>query len=135
MYNSVAIILQSSDENIIENNNIFLNQVGGIHFYVSNGNTIKSNNIQVNSYGIRFDDSNSNIITENNLFGNLKNVFFMDCKDNTWNSNYWGRIRFLPKIITGLITIEPPGYHSPGKYLPWPNFDFRPAKRPFKIGE
>ncbi len=133
MYTSIGINLQTSNENTVSGNDIFLNQGNGLHIYYSNENIVTNNNIQMNNNGIRLDDSNSNTITNNNLYGNLKNVFFMDCKDNKWNSNYWGRSRILPKIITGSITIVPPGYHSPGKYLPWFNFDLHPAKEPFEI--
>jgi hypothetical protein len=89
----------------------------------------------MNINGIRLDISEFNTITNNNFIGNIRNVFFLDCKGTMWAGNFWGRIKFLPKIITGAITVVEPGYQSPGTYLPWPNFDFRPAKRPFKIGE
>jgi len=133
MYTSVGITLQTSNENIISGNNIVLNQGNGIFIISSDENILTNNNINMNINGIRLDESNLNTITNNNFVGNVRNVFFLDCKGNKWNGNYWGRVRFLPKLITGSITVEPPGYHSPGKYWPWFNFDFRPAKMPIKI--
>ena len=132
MYTSIGIILQTSNENIVTGNDIFLNQGNGLHIYYSNENNVTNNNIQMNINGIKLDDSNSNTISNNNFVGNLKNVFFMDCNGNKWAGNYWGRSRILPKIITGAITIVDPGFGTPGKYLPWFNFDWNPAKEPYE---
>jgi parallel beta-helix repeat protein len=134
MFTSVGITLQTSNENIISGNKIFLNQGNGILLISSNQNVVTNNNINMNINGIRLDISEYNTISNNNFIGNLRNAFFWDCKGTKWSGNFWSRIRFFPKIITGAITVVEPGYQSPGKYLPWPNFDFRPAKRPLKIG-
>jgi parallel beta-helix repeat protein len=128
MYSEIGINLQSSNENIIIDNEISFNQGFGLQIYVSNDNIISGNNINKNYNGIRLDDSNSNKINNNNFIGNLENAFFIDCKYTKWNSNYWGRSRIFPKVIRGSITIVPPGFGTPGKYLPWFNFDWYPAK-------
>jgi len=133
MYKIVGITLQYSNENVISGNNIFSNEGTGIHIYYSNGNIIEKNNIEENRKGIDLDDSNSNTITNNNFIENTRNVYFLDCKANRWTSNYWGRGRIFPKLITGSVTIVEPGFGTPGKYLPWFDFDLIPAKKPFKI--
>jgi len=133
-YKTVGITLQYSNENLISCNNIFSNQGDGIHIYYSNENILENNNIEMNINGIDFEDSNSNTIAKNNFIGNFINAFFSDCKRNMWNNNYWGRVRILPKLIIGSFTVVEPGFGTPGKYLPWFNFDLRPARKPFDIG-
>jgi parallel beta-helix repeat protein len=133
MYLEVGITLQYSNENEVSGNNIFSNEGTGIHIYYSNLNIVENNNIESNRKAIDLDDANSNIIRKNNFVGNLKNVHFLDCKGNRWTRNYWGRARILPKLISGSVTVVEPGFGTPGKYLPWFNFDLRPAKNPFII--
>jgi parallel beta-helix repeat protein len=133
MYQSIGIYLQASDENIISGNNVYSNQLNGFKIYVSNDNIITNNNIEKNHIAMSLDDANSNSITNNNFIGNIKKIGFIDCKNNKWNGNYWGRNRILPKLIKGSITLVPPGFGTPGKYLPWFNIDWTPAKRPFSI--
>ena len=108
-------------------NKIYSNVVYGFHISKSNNNIIKRNEIKDNFKGLMLTDSNSNIIKNNNFIGNNRNVKFLDIKNNQWNRNYWGRSRLLPKIILGSITIQPPGFHTPGQYFPWLNFDWHPA--------
>ncbi len=134
MYSEIGINLQSSNENKISGNDLSSNQGYGLQIYISNDNIISGNNIDKNYNGIRLDDSNSNEINNNNFIGNLENAFFIDCKYTKWNSNYWGRSRIFPKVIRGSITIVPPGFGTPGKYLPWFNFDWYSAKEPNEIG-
>jgi parallel beta-helix repeat protein len=134
MYMEVGITLQYSNENEVIGNNIFSNEGIGIHIYYSNENIVENNNIESNRKAIDLDDANSNTITKNNFVGNIKNVHFLDCKGNRWTRNYWDRARILPKLITGSVTIVEPGFGTPGKYLPWFNFDILPVKIPYDIG-
>jgi parallel beta-helix repeat protein len=130
MYQSRGIVLQFSNENIISGNHIFSNQGTGLDFYYSDINIVEKNSFARNINGIKLDESDLNIIYKNNFVKNIRNVHFLDCKANRWTRNYWGRPRFLPKIITGKITVVEPGFGYPGKYMPWFNFDKFPAKRP-----
>jgi len=133
MYMAVGITLQYSNENEVFANNIFSNEGTGIHIYYSNDNIVENNNIESNRKAIDLDDANSNTITKNNFIGNTKNVHFLDCKGNKWARNFWGKARLLPKLITGSITVVEPGFGTPGKYLPWFNFDLIPSKNPYII--
>jgi len=133
MYLTLGINLQASDENIVSGNNISSIQGYGLQIYISNENIISGNNIQNNHLAIRLDDSNSNTIKNNNFIGNSRKVSFIDCKCNKWDANFWGRNRIFPKLIKGSITIVPPGFGTPGKYLPWFNLDWHPAKIPYNI--
>lgn len=133
MYQTIGINLLSSDENIITGNNISSIQGYGLQIYISNENMISGNNIIDNQLAIRLDDSNSNNIKNNNFIGNFRKISFIDCKKNIWDANFWCRFRFLPKLIKGSITIVPPTFGSPGKYLPWFNIDWHPAKEPYDM--
>jgi parallel beta-helix repeat protein len=134
MYQSRGIVFHFSNENIISGNDIFSNMGTGIDFYFSNDNIVEKNTIEKNINGIKLSESDSNTIANNNFIRNVRNVFFLDCKTNKWTGNYWGRFRIFPKLVTGAITVVPGGFHSPPKYMPWPNFDLHPAKRPYEIG-
>jgi parallel beta-helix repeat protein len=133
MYQEIGIRLLSSNENTISRNQIYSNHGNGFLISHSNRNNIFANEIKDNFKGIALYDSNSNIIKNNNFKGNNENVDFLDSNYNNWNSNYWGRSRILPKIISGSITIRPPGFGTPGLYFPWFNFDWHPAKKPYDI--
>jgi hypothetical protein len=53
--------------------------------------------------------------------------------NNTWNENYWGRSRILPKPLFGILTYQRDA-QSPLIIIPWIIFDWHPAKEPYNIG-
>jgi parallel beta-helix repeat protein len=67
--NSIGIFLDSSDNNIIENNDVYLNSMDGIYLRLSNGNVIRRNNCTLNGGhgGIYLNPSSNNNLIENNI--------------------------------------------------------------------
>ena len=159
----IGIALSNSDNNFISNNNVDNNKVGiGILGY-STDNSIKNNSINKNTFGIRIYESNpllssTNIIQWNNIMNNscglflplakgyviLCNNFIMNLRDirtlmyrNSWDGNYWGRPRILPKPIVYFehFWIIDPTYYKPGLFFLYPllAFDWHPAQEPYEI--
>lgn len=147
---SSGILGDEVTNHTISNNHIFNNQVGiSIHkfsnseinqniiqssnqaLYVkssSSNNVISNNTITNNMKGIYlFFSSNNNKIENNTFQKNFRNVYFQD-SSNSWNHNYWGRPKAIPKIILGGKTI----WYIGGYVLPWLEIDWHPAKEPFK---
>jgi len=127
--NNIGISLANSSYNYISHNHIQNNLGAGIESWVENScyNTIIKNLIGNNLFGIYF-KTNYNKIIKNNIINNKIQAFFKDC-NNTWNENYWNRMRFLPKPLFGIKTIETRlGINIP---LPWLEFDMNPAQEPF----
>jgi len=94
----------------------------GIGLNQASNNTLSGNYISSNFYGLCIYGSSHNTITRN-IFSNIKrNYVITDMSRNTWDQNFWGRPRFLPKPIFGTTEI---GGHS----LPWlVDVDWHPAK-------
>ena len=56
---------------------------------------------------------------------------FFDDSINKWTRNYWGKSRFFPKIIFGIMVLfEFDDFWIP---IPWINIDWNPAKKPYII--
>ena len=72
-------------------------------------------------------NSSYNEIIYNNFNGNKRHAKFVGCR-NAWNSNYWGRIRLLPKPIFGRLEMHGLAYN-----IPWVQFDWHPAREPYDI--
>jgi len=127
-------------------NNILLQNRYGIYLYETKGNTVSGNIISHNAdgillwessdtivhntlsdnwYGIYLDDSSNNFILENNFYSNMQHAFFENGL-NTWENNYWGRPRLLPKLIFGTIQIDT-------TWIPWINIDWHPSQQPYNI--
>ncbi|MEM3506025.1 MAG: NosD domain-containing protein, partial [Archaeoglobaceae archaeon] len=81
--NHFGIYLNSSGNNLIENNMILGNK-HFIYLWSSNGNVIKNNEISYNDYGIYLHSSSDNLIY-NNIFNNTRNFYIYDSQ-NTWNT-------------------------------------------------
>jgi len=120
---SSGITLSGSEYSTISENNITHNGAG-IGLGISPYNNIIGNNIMNNeNIGVGLAIwSNENTIEQNNFKNNKIHAFFFLSALNKWKKNYWGRPRFLPKPIFGIIGI-----------FPWLNFDFRPAATPYEI--
>ena len=108
----------------------------GIRFYESQeNNSIRSNSIRWNKYGLGLEYSYLNNIENNNFIRNVFNAYFdsyyMDeNRNNYWNGNFWNRPRILPKIIYGTLWTEPGWNREPDL-----DFDREPALIPNRIGE
>jgi parallel beta-helix repeat protein len=79
-------------------------------------------NKKSNNFFNGIDGSNFNIIIKNTLINPTCNAYFHECQTNTWNQNYWGRPRILPKLISG--------YRGDFEG-PWFNIDWNPAFLPY----
>jgi len=56
----------------------------------------------------------------------MKDASFNTSKKNTWDQNYWNRLRILPKLIFGQLMI--------GSFqMSWINIDWHPAQEPYDI--
>jgi len=128
--NVIGIIFVKSSSNQIFHNVIINNTKYGIYFwpYVSSNNIIFRNFITNNKIGISIGNSNYNRIDSNNFIGNQRQAKFISCK-NTWEANYWNRIRFLPKPIFGRLGMDGLAYN-----IPWIQFDWHPAQESYDIG-
>ena len=141
--NNAGIVLWGSSNNNITRNNI-TNNSDGIYLSRSSYNIITKNIISNNNRGIYLTwsiifgnimHSSSNKILSNNFLDNKQDAFFRGgilTKKNTWNNNYWGRPRLLPKPIFGVMTPFEGSVTIP-LVLPWINVDWRPALKPYDI--
>lgn len=146
-YNQESIIVKYSDhndisQNIINNNNFGINLVfcngynnitdntitmntkSGIDLNGTNNTTIAYNSISDNGQGIHLMSSQNNTIVRNTFQRNARHALFENCT-NTWDDNYWGRPRILPKLIFG-IKIRPNAW-----ILPLFDIDWHPASTPY----
>jgi parallel beta-helix repeat protein len=135
-------------ENIISNNRwgIFVGIWG------SDENEIIRNVISKNEIGVVLLECEKNFVSQNNFIENLRHARFENFLlialfseiileyGNLWSRNYWDDFKAVigPKIINGKfeIMIEkggPWGDIILHKWLRWINFDWHPAKRPYKI--
>lgn len=122
--------------NIISENFLLLNLYGIDIFWFANHTTVVRNVIGHNDWhGIYIKDSSNNNISQNNFYSNGKHAFFIDALDNNWDGNYWSgkKFKFLPKLIFGKMSINYEGPFDDGPWIPWINFDHRPARKPYDI--
>jgi len=94
---------------------------GGIRLNLSSGNIISRNSIDsgVNNYGLLLLESSDNTIVCNSFMSNKirsRKASFIDCL-NTWDGNYWGRMRLFPKVIFGKRTLN--GLSVPAFQIDW----------------
>jgi parallel beta-helix repeat protein len=104
----------------------------GVDIELNGWNTVTTNNIRNNTYGVLLVDTQQNNITNNNIMNSKeKDGFFLSYSKsnsiNTWNENYWGRPRLLPKLIFGKKV------SSEQLFPRWINIDWHPAKEPYDI--
>jgi len=154
-----GIYLSYSRGNLVTLNNITKNgksgTAAGIFMVIGKNNTFLNNNIMDNHFGLFMTESRENSFLQNNIYDNVINAFYEDImldallsrlKQNTWDGNYWGTARQLPKPIFGhslllipsiLITLLiPPFLHYPYTIpigLPLIKFDWHPAQEPYNI--
>jgi parallel beta-helix repeat protein len=108
-------------------NTITWNNGSGIYLNCSSNNSISGNSISKNRHGINLFLSTNNTVLKNNFLRNIRHALFENCT-NSWNQNYWGRPRILPKLIFGIRILQ-------NKWtLPPSDIDWHPALRPYDIG-
>ncbi len=149
-----GIYSHQSSHNTITANTITNNNVRGIDLYASHGNIVSENMIKNHRtalsllisdnneiihnslthsrLGIDIWESIQNTIKENNFIKNTRHAMSKTRMilnfNNTWEKNYWGRPRLLPKPIPSFIR------RGTVKFMfPWIFFDLKPAKQPYEI--
>ena len=133
-----GILLSSFCKENVVKGNIITNNSDSIHLDFSNKNVITMNIIEKTGICLDLYESSFNLIEKNNFMDNFQYILFIDSFFNRWNNNYWGRARLTPKLLIGLIVVIEGEYHpweppKPGLIVPWFNFDWNPAIRPFDI--
>lgn len=124
--NKEGIIIYNSNNNTVENNTAYINEIG-VSILSSNNNIIKVNKIKKNDIGLNLGlHANKNKVLKNTFINNKRTAKFLNCKENKWDQNYWGRSRKFPKVIFGRIEF----FKS---LIPWLNFDWNPAEKPYEI--
>lgn len=144
-FHTGGIYLDGSSGCNISENTISSNNGFGLRIICSNGNIIKSNAITLNEKSICLDYSRFNIVIKNNFIGNNRQSSYFKYSFssgdkiykivlnnvNLWMLNYWNRPRLLPKLLPGVMHI---GFGYAGSVsIPWINFDWRPALKPYDI--
>jgi parallel beta-helix repeat protein len=151
-----GICLQASKNNTISKNIVSNNVKGLLIFADSVFNIISRNNVENNDYGFYFGFTVYNTIIENNIanssecglylyfvrlqtirrnnfINNARHVYFIErlrlaFDRNYWIRNYWDTwIGFGPKLLKGQMFTEWVGQ----KLVPWINFDWMPAYKPY----
>ncbi|MBE3120630.1 MAG: right-handed parallel beta-helix repeat-containing protein [Thermoplasmata archaeon] len=126
-------ILVSESNAKIYGNHIYNNGIGGfldggiLLQDCTNNITVYDNNIETNNqYGLYLLRSSANSITKNNFIQNKYNAYFLQFSlFNHWNGNYWTDwVGLGPKLIKGKLGEV---------FVPWVNFDWRPAQEPYDI--
>lgn len=134
--NEKGISMVVCSDNYISGNNIVNNNDGlyskGLILPISfASNIITKNNFENNkNYGL-YIEGITNIISKNNFINNkvsfVTELYYYFALRNSWEKNYWGRSMFLPKPIIGKFSVILP------TNLPWINFDWHPAQKPYII--
>jgi parallel beta-helix repeat protein len=122
-FNTNGVALLSHAHNTITNNTITSNADVGIALNGSTTNRIQGNSISNNTQGVYLVASTNNTILANNFERNKRHALFENCT-NTWDQNYWGRPRILPKLILGMRNMRSQWF------LPLVNIDWHPAREP-----
>ncbi|MCD6512223.1 MAG: right-handed parallel beta-helix repeat-containing protein [Thermoplasmata archaeon] len=120
---NTGIRIIDGTKNATVKNNILYKGYYGIRVY--HKNIVNRNEINDFIYGIEAIGDN-NVITENNFVNNTRNAVFM-YTPNKWDNNYWYNWKGkLPKPIFGMT--------GELALIPWVEFDYHPANKPWKIG-
>ena len=121
-----GMFISNSSRNNINDNTISSSEIWGIQIeFFSDNNIIVSNSISKTYLCLQLVDSNNNIISKNNFLKKGNRVSFSNCT-NTWKENYWNRPRILPKLIFGFGS-------GSSWWIPHFNIDWHPAKEPYEI--
>jgi nitrous oxidase accessory protein len=113
--------------------NLFMKNTLGIE--VGPNSKIVMNNFSKNQLGLYISGKGS-IVKENNFIGNSVDAKFLDVARTRWRHNYWERPRTSPNMIRGSFVFEindPYGVPWFNINIPWINFDWFPAQKPYEI--
>jgi len=137
-----GIRVQYSNSTTIMENSVVKNHEEGIAILYCDNTHISGNTIEDNGRaGVGVAGSTNTLIIRNNFIHNgfIGNFAFnlgngfenrINC---TWNENYWGRSRILPKPLFGIFIFQR-DTQTPFFIIPWFMFDWHPAKEPYDIG-
>lgn len=116
-----GIMLLSSSNNVLADNNAYSNTWAGIELGVSsNNNTVSENNIANNNMiGIRVDSSSFNIVSGNNITNNDDGVFLWSLSNNKFYHNIFIN-NWLEAGSWNSSNTWDDGYPSGGNY--WSNY-------------
>jgi parallel beta-helix repeat protein len=125
-----------SSNNIISGNTIKDNTNRGIYIGKGINNKITLNTFEDDSVYIYL--SKNTLICKNNFIscGSTFSYIFDEIKDynNEWNSNYWDRPRYFPKLVKGEIGYVQGWGGDFFRYFRWYQIDWDPANEPYDIG-
>ena len=136
--NNKGIDIYNSNHCKVFRNYIHNNRGGGITI-MGTLNIITNNDIRNSSRGILTDTSYLGTIEKNNFINNTQNAFFIQYHrfgfSNKWKRNYWDDWGGIgPQLISGrLVIFNPDNPYYPPKYFDLRNYDWFPAKKPYKI--
>lgn len=130
----------------IFNRNFSGNRISNCEFGIDFGgedNIFYGNDFENCSLGIRF-SGDGNIITKNNFknysqeysptIGSWFYKFFLFPSKNSWIGNYWDTWKGIgPKIILGSYVFGWRLIPNWPLFIPWFDFDWKPAKEPYDI--
>ena len=122
--NTNGIFVLKHNYNTITGNQIAGNNQTGVYLNGSQSTTISGNSISKNRQGVYLVSSTNNTVIHNTFLRNKRHALFDNCT-NTWDQNYWGRPRILPKLILGVRSTQKVWL------LPLCNFDWHPAQEPY----
>lgn len=123
-------IHEDANYNSIHHNNFYNNPQYGITLLDTKGNVINHNTISGSSKGIVLSSSSFTVIRHNNFIENDCDALFDNSSRNLWIRNHWDdHISLLPKCIRGEICLP----WNKSVIIPWINFDWFPARTPYKI--
>jgi parallel beta-helix repeat protein len=126
----IGIDLWDSNHNTVIGNKISRCWEFGIDIAGSDYNTVKGNSFEDNAVGVHIIyHSRGCRIKNNNFINNQLHAYFVYgfpifwCLTNRWNGNYWNGTRTMPYPIRG-------GHFF---FIPFVQFDWRPALKPYDI--
>jgi parallel beta-helix repeat protein len=137
-YNYKGIDISNCNHCNVYRNYIHNNRGGGIIIWGAL-NIITNNDIRNSSRGILLDTSYLGKIEKNNFINNTQNAFFIQSHrfgfSNQWKRNYWDDWGGIgPELISGrLVITDPDNPYDPPKYRDLRNYDWFPARKPYKI--
>jgi len=105
----------------------FSHTIGSIMTFLSAGNIIHECNIVNGEGGIWLEYSIFNSIQHCNFINMQIPAYFFNSFFDKWSGNYWNESRILPRPINGKIS-----FRKFGVTIPWIQFDWHPATKPYE---
>jgi parallel beta-helix repeat protein len=134
-YPSVGGIWTSGKNYIICNNDIFYCEEGIALATQTIFAEVFGNTITLSIFGITCEGTILSSIHDNNIILSIRKAIMVISALNKWQNNYWGRPRFLPKLIMNRMPFGGgPLAIIPFLFFPFFRFDFFPRKVPYQTG-